>query len=312
MNILVYDVAAESGGAAVVLERFYNKHKADKNNHYYYLLSTYELEETDNITVIHVPEIKKNWGKRLLFDLFGVKRYIRNYKIDEVLSLQNIGVFGFHGNQTVYEHNALPFCEYRYGFFESTIMWVYQNIIGRLVIESVKMADLVIVQTDWMKEAVADKARINKSKIVVDFPSDIIPDGYRYKEAKNCFFYPANSTPFKNHRLILEAAKILNAQGIYNFEVIFTLSGNETEDIKSIAQTAMKEKINFRWIGAISREKVFELYEKSVLLFPSYIETVGLPVYEAKSLGCPILVSDCAYARNIVNNYNKAEFFFME
>lgn len=196
-----------------------------------------------------------------------------------------------------------------YGFFESTIMWVYQNIIGRLVIESVKMADLVIVQTDWMKEAVADKARINKSKIVVDFPSDIIPDGYRYKEAKNCFFYPANSTPFKNHRLILEAAKILNAQGIYNFEVIFTLSGNETEDIKSIAQTAMKEKINFRWIGAISREKVFELYEKSVLLFPSYIETVGLPVYEAKSLGCPILVSDCAYARNIVNNYNKAEFF---
>ena len=46
-----------------------------------------------------------------------------------------------------------------------------------------------------------------------------------------------------------------------------------------------------------------------MLLFPSYIETVGLPVYEAKSLGCPILVSDCAYARNIVNNYNKAEFF---
>lgn len=40
MNILVYDVAAESGGAAVVLERFYNKHKSDKNNHYYYLLST--------------------------------------------------------------------------------------------------------------------------------------------------------------------------------------------------------------------------------------------------------------------------------
>ena len=78
MNILVYDVAADGGGAATILSYYYRLHQQDKENHYYYLLSTYPLKDAENITVIHVPEVKKNWINRVLFDLQGAKKYMHN------------------------------------------------------------------------------------------------------------------------------------------------------------------------------------------------------------------------------------------
>lgn len=54
MRILVYDVAAENGGAVTVLNWFYSIHKEDKENQYVYLLGKHTLENTDNITVIDV------------------------------------------------------------------------------------------------------------------------------------------------------------------------------------------------------------------------------------------------------------------
>ncbi len=310
MNILVYDIAAESGGATVILDNFYKKHKADKKNHYVYLLSTYQLKSTDNVTVINIPAIKKSWLNRLCFDFFCVKKYIHQYKIDEVISLQNIGIFGFRGKQTVYEHNALPFCEYRYKLTENRLMWIYQNVLGRLMIHSIRKATTVVVQTEWMKAAIVQHAKVNSEKIVVEFPGDVIPNGYTYRgKTNNRFFFPANAAPFKNHKLIFEAAKILHQNGINNFEIIFTLNGNESEHLRKIAESAKELGINILWKGTLAREQVFGLYEESVLIFPSYIETIGLPIYEAKCVGSPILVSDCAYARNIIGDYKDASLF---
>ena len=59
----------------------------------------------------------------------------------------------------------------------------------------------------------------------------------------------------------------------------------------------------------MSREDLFAQYARSVLVFPSYIETIGLPLLEARSVGAPILAADCLYARDGVGDYEKAEFF---
>ena len=91
MRILVYDVAAENGGAVTVLNWFYGIHKEDKENQYVYLLGKHTLENTDNITVINVPEVK-TWLHRLWFDYIGVKKYLCDYKIEQILSLQNTDI----------------------------------------------------------------------------------------------------------------------------------------------------------------------------------------------------------------------------
>ena len=310
MNILVYDVAAENGGATSILEYFYSIHKQDTENKYFYILSTYVLEETENIKVINVPQVKKSWLHRLHFDYFGVKKYLKQFAIDEVFSLQNTRIPCFRGKQTVYLHNALPFSEHRFSFGENKKLWIYQNVIGKMMKNSAKKADKTIVQTEWMKEAVEKAVPKAVGKVEVQFPKVDVPAQYTYQGVgETCrFFYPANSEPFKNHRLILEACRLLKGEET-PYEVVLTLVGDEAPWIAELKQTAEQEGLPFRFIGRLTREEVLEWYTRSVLLFPSYIETVGLPIYEAKTVGAPMLLSDCAYARGVAQNYEKAQYF---
>ncbi|HOA81141.1 MAG TPA: glycosyltransferase, partial [Defluviitaleaceae bacterium] len=79
---------------------------------------------------------------------------VKKYKPDKVLSLQNTIIPKVKkAKQEVYIHQSLPFVEYKFRFKENTGLWIYQNIIGRMIIRSIKKADHVIVQTEWMKKA---------------------------------------------------------------------------------------------------------------------------------------------------------------
>lgn len=310
MNILVYDVAAESGGALMILRQFYNKHRLDKENHYFYLLSIAELEGGGNIEVINIPWIKKSWLHRLVFDYFCAPRFVKRYHIDAILSLQNMCVPNVKVFQSVYVHNALPFSEYRFGFFESRALWMYQNLIGRRIKRSVQCADKVIVQTEWMKRAIEDDVKNMRGTVEVEFPviEGFVPDSY--KPSKLCvFFYPANSSKFKNHKVIFEAAKQLKQQGISNYQCVFTLHGNETKEIRKIYKEGMRLGLPFQWIGQVSKDKMGLWYSKSVLLYSSYIETVGLPIYEAIICGSPLLLAHRDYSEQVSNLYNNVTWF---
>ena len=58
------------------------------------------------------------------------------------------------------------------------------------------------------------------------------------------------------------------------------------------------------------REMVLnKLQECTALVFPSKLETWGLPITEAKLFDKPILVSDLPYAHETVGNYEKVSFF---
>ena len=128
MRTLVYDVAADSGGAATVLQSFYEEFKKDTENEYIFVLSVYELPETDNIKVLNFPEVKKSMLHRLYFDHFVAHKLVKKYKADRVLSLQNIELPHTNVPQTVYEHNALPFSEYKFKPWEAFRPWYSQQI----------------------------------------------------------------------------------------------------------------------------------------------------------------------------------------
>lgn len=310
MNILVYDVAADGGGAATILSYYYRLHQQDRENHYYYLLSTYPLKNAENITVIHVPEVKKNWINRVLFDLYGAKKYLKQYEIHEVFSLQNNTLPCFPGRQVVYVHNALPFSEKKYGLFESRYLWIYQNVIGRLIKRSIRKADKVIVQTNWMKEEVCAQTGVRADKVEVSFPQFSYDAGYRYQEEElTTFFYPANAFEFKNHQVIIDACLRLKQAGFTQYRVVFTLTGAENPSIAKLKAIAEQNGLPIEWTGTMDKEHLFAAYAASVLLFPSFIETIGLPILEAMSVGAPIIAADTKYAREVVGGYQDAVFF---
>jgi glycosyltransferase involved in cell wall biosynthesis len=62
-------------------------------------------------------------------------------------------------------------------------------------------------------------------------------------------------------------------------------------------------------MGQVSRENVFEMYSKSVLLFPSFVESFGLPLLEARLSECIIIASSCPFCREILDGYDKVSYF---
>ena len=45
------------------------------------------------------------------------------------------------------------------------------------------------------------------------------------------------------------------------------------------------------------------------MIFPSYIETFGLPLLEAKKCDTIILASDCPFSHEILDDYDKVYYF---
>jgi glycosyltransferase involved in cell wall biosynthesis len=62
--------------------------------------------------------------------------------------------------------------------------------------------------------------------------------------------------------------------------------------------------IEIQSLGKIPYNSVVYLYKNiDILLFPSYIETLGLPLIEAASLGLPVLASDLPFAKEVLDGY---------
>ena len=309
MNILVLDTAASTSGAETVLTQYYEKVKSDKSNKYYFCVSIIPLYASPNITILSFPWTKLSWVHRLFFDYIYSKVIIHRYKIDHVISLQNMGLPFCNLPQTIFLQNALPFSKHRFSFFKEPILWLYQNVIGKLICRSLNEATCIIVQTNWMKNAIVSSLGISSSKIIVEKPLLKLSPTRIFDSSsfKNTFFYPATRYCYKNHIVIYKAVQILKNQGITNFKIILTLTYSSLpHDCKEIHNQLRNY---FQLAGILPHEKVFDLYSHAILIFPSYLETVGLPLIEAKLCNSPIIVANEPFAREILSDYCCVDFF---
>lgn len=314
MRIMVFDVPALKGGALSILEEYYQDaiNCLDKTIEWYFVVGLPHLTETKNIKILRFPWVKKSWLHRIYFDQVIAPKLVKNNQIDKVISLQNMIIPNIKILQTLYVHQPLPFVDKKFKITESFLFWLYQNVVGKMIFKSIKKADSVIVQTSWMKEACIKKIKIDPEKIKIIPPKINIEIKSYFNKTGNSiltFFYPANASLYKNHKIIVDAVSLLKKKGINNYKVVFTLKGIENNHISSLYRMSNEKYLPIEFIGEINREQVFDYYTKSVLIFPSYIETFGLPLLEARLHNTPILASDCTFSREILRNYNNAFFF---
>lgn len=311
MRIMVFDVPAENGGALTILNQYYDTAIKDKENEWIFVVSTPMLKETNNVKVLNYPWIKISWVHRLYFDKFIAYKLVERYEVDEILSLQNVLIPHTNIKQKLYLHQPLPFVEKAYRITENFKFWMYQNVISRIIFKSIRKADKVIVQTKWIMDAAIQKTGTDKSKFILKQPelNIIVKDFYKHQVDKKMFFYPASGLSYKNHEIIVKACKTLSDRNKNNYEVVFTLDGNENKEVRKLREVVVKYNLPITFIGSIKIDKVYEYYSKSVLVFPSYIETFGLPMLEAKMHQTPVLASDCAFSHEILDGYENVKFF---
>lgn len=315
MNIMVFDVPASSGGALSVLYDFYEevKRHPDKTINWYFVVSTPFLSSEENIYILNFPWVKKSWFHRLYFDRFISPRLVQNYSISKVFSLQNIIIPKIKCAQILYLHQSLPFVEYKYKFRENKHLWIYQNIIAKAILKSIKKANKTIVQTQWMQKAVIELTYRTKEDIIVVPPQFEINTPKEYyspvEKVNKTFFYPASAIDYKNHKIIIEACKRISSDTEIEYKVIFTLEKNESNFTKKLYDECILNNLPIYFEGKFDREKVFNHYLNSVLIFPSYIETFGLPLLEARLHNCRILAADTQFAREVLDGYNNVFYF---
>lgn len=298
-RILVIDTAASSGGALTVLQDFY---EAVSNSvadiEWIFLLSGHYIAEKENIKVIVRPELKSHI-RRLAFDCITGRNFIKEINPDVVFSLQNTTLMGVHVPQVVYVHQPVPFqSTYKFSFLKKNerYMAVIQYFLGWFIKCSIRRANRIIVQTKWMKKSVISQCGISEDNIVQIYPNvnKINEDEACLYHTTDTFFYPSSNTYYKNIRTLLDACRLLDVAGL-SYRVNITIDGQDTDKIK--------------YLGKISKEAVYRNYQRSCLVFPSYIETFGYPLVEAKECGAIILASDCEFSHELLDDYPNAYFF---
>lgn len=331
MNKIVFvnATAAIKGGALTILKQFLEGISIyfNENIYYYVFCSSEELKtyERENIKIIY--NIKENnWLDRVKWDWWGLKNWSKRkgIKADLIISFQNTGVFYYNSiKQLIYLHQSLSFCKgVNWNFFnkDERILWFYKNIYKKLIRLTLKSNSYIVVQTEWIKNAVMEQFNWNSKKISVIKPNikNIAVEKISkidFNNNKFHLFYPANNAVYKNHELIINALKYIkdNKPEIYeNIILHFTLDGTLNNNRNAVLVNLTKnlqvdEQIKHE--GKMPYERVLSFYKScNLMLFPSYVETFGLPLIEAARFGIPILAADMNYAREVIGDYEGVKF----
>lgn len=313
MKVLVYDVAAEDGGGLIVLKNFYEDVKQfDSDITWTFMTSDNVIKTADNVDVRVYKEVKSSWLSRWHFENKVLPELIKRDRYDVIISLQNMPVKKCDLPQLVYMHQSLQYCPKRFSLLkkEEWGLAIRQKLICGLIKRNLRYSSHIFVQTEWIKKATMEWARIKERDISV-VPVVIRADEKTLKpyqgQYTKSFFYPARAEIYKNHQVIVDACRLLDSRGIKDYQVIFTIDKNMGDYAKRIMQQAVELPVKF--VGALSYETVWSYYSKAILLFPSYLETCGLPLLEAKKANARIIASDMPFSREALRDYPNVDFF---
>jgi len=268
------------------------------------------LFDIPRVTFIEFSRSKRSWLCRLYHEFWTFDALSRKLNPDVWFSLHDISPRVHARKRVVYCHNPSPFYHphiresvWDPKFFLFTLLYRY---LYRINIHS---NDFVIVQQDWIRKAFQRMYGI--SDVVVAHPvmTELPRDAQIIKSVGNVFFYPALPRVFKNFEVICDAAEILCKRIGNIFEVRLTISGSESRYTAYLKRRYAEVPV-IRFIGLQSKEEMKTQYqEASVLVFPSKLETWGLPISEAIGWRKPLLVADLPYAHETVGAYAHVNYF---
>lgn len=317
-NIMVIASAATEGGALEIIKQYLAS--IMNSEHTFYILVNSAIIQMlpvrENFTYINVDT--KSWRKRLVFDLISIRKLSRNLNIDICVNFQNIPV-RISAKQYLYLQQSIPFSNVKFSFFKRNErkLWLYKYVYFLLIKYNIHFASKVIVQTRWMKDSVVEKLSLSDDRVNVFRPSfSTIKEkkesqfSYEVPSDVHVIFYPAANFSYKNHKILIDALMLLDRDLIneMKLKLIFTIDRSTSQELyNKIKKYGLDEYVDF--IGFVSRDVVDAIYRKaSLLVFPSKVETFGMPLIEATLFNINIVASDLPYAHEVLEGYNNVRF----
>lgn len=265
-----------------------------------------------NITIIEMPLSKKTWWFRLYYEYFYFKKLSKQLQPDIWFSLHDTTPNVVAKKQFVYCHHPTTLFKptWRDWKFNYKI-GVFSVLYDRLFKINITKNHTVFVQQHWIKEVF--EKRFNHTNIKVAIPKfveEITSEKQNFDANKIHFFYPSFPRSYKNHDVILEAIKALPKNILEQTQFHFTTIKDNKEKYAQFLIKKYGDLKNVQFYGKVKRSHLLSMYNAmDCLLFPSKIETWGLPISEAKAYKKPMFLANLPYAKEACGDYEKVTFF---
>jgi hypothetical protein len=285
--IIFYAPNINGLGAKVWLEAKIKQFKK-KNFKYYLFINDKNLIKFSKSNIIKLKNLNRFNFFYLLFAKFIIKQ--RNFDIHVMGDYP----LPFIKNQTLYINQANLINPIIYKYSRSDFLFSFKRLYFRIFLNNTKK---IIVQSKFMKKYLNKSYSFN-NKIFID-------QNFSYKKLelhrkivnknKIKILYPSSMYDYKNHQIVVD---LLKTYIVKNINFYFTCSKKEFEPYKNI-----RNLYRINYFENTNLEKVYNQYD--AIIFPSLIESLGLPIIEATKMKMPIIVSNLPYSREISSSYIK-------
>ncbi len=172
--------------------------------------------------------------------------------------------------------------------------------------QRVKHAHKVLVQTPSMQRQA--EAFLGCSAEVIPFFEGAVdyserPPQKSISETTDYdFVYVASGEPHKNHVRLIEAWKVLAAEGLFPSLCLTVPEQQYPEVADNIRRARTEDGLKIENVSVLSTAEIHALYQKSrAVVYPSTLESFGMPLIEAREVGLPIIAGELDYVRDVVD-----------
>jgi glycosyltransferase involved in cell wall biosynthesis len=274
-----------------------------------------------NVTYINIAAGDKPWGR--IFWVQAMLPYlVKRIKAHALLSLSNQSTIGPRVPTIVLFHQPkiIKSLSWHSGSLRE---FCRLAVLRGLFFAGALGSSKVLVQTESVTSALTRKfpslrnlVRTIPSGVSERPPSGVVRTEIRAQIERSSgprILYVANAHHQKNHFRLIEAFAKLRRK-LPDCSLLLTLPGRDGQQFHGPTGLRYLEKIHesaracgvessIEWLGPLASIEVYHaLQNADLMVFPSLLETFGIPLVEAMLNGCPIAAADRPYAHDVAGD----------
>lgn len=271
-----------------------------------YLIGLYnELVKNDDFDIYlggrNLERLKKNFPSKKFNFILLKKKSILNLILFEfpiILKKGNYDYAHFTYYSPIFKQTKYIITLHDIICLDFPKYFTFSHIFPRLLLffQSAKMADILLTVSQYSKQRISKKFRINPSKIVIT-PNGYNPDTKTKPKKiktynKNFILYVSRIENRKNHLSLVKAYKNLKLYKTHNLVFVGTIDDKIIE-LANLINEINENKINIVHYENIEYENLIYLYKNAKLfIYPSIAEGFGIPPIEAIFYNCKTISSN--------------------
>lgn len=319
-TIVVAAAVSRFRGALTMYNQFLDHLKDHVGGNKYYIFVNPSMPRPIIVGVEYIEIDITSAYRRLKFDYYGCEDYLKSHHIkpDFLFSFENTGVRINGIPQFILYQQGLPFYPQKWNPIKKSERNLFFNtyIYPFFVKHSLFKNSRVIVHTPYLADLFSKKYHFDRNRVFSMLPDvekvDIDScDAYDFGNKCFNFIYPANNAKYKEHNTLVRALAVMkkkNKDLQKKIKIHLSLKKDENQKLAEVIDLEGLSD-NFIFEGFIIREDLLSMYKGCTgLLFPSTIESVTLPLWEAVAFRKPVVCQDLNFARYQLNGYEGVRF----